>query len=89
VCDRAEPCPEAAFSGELLDFYLDRYQAYGGRQINPRSWQWECALAMLAHALSQVRFIGSVLRHDPYAILPTLERQLGIVLDAARSLPAT
>jgi aminoglycoside phosphotransferase (APT) family kinase protein len=86
VCDHAQPCPEAAFSGELPDFYLDRYRAYGGRQIDPRSWQRTCAVAMLAHALSQVRFLGSVLRHDPYAILPTLERQLEIVLEAARSL---
>jgi hypothetical protein len=87
VCDRAQPCPDAAFSGELLDYYLDRYQAYGGRQIDPRSWRRECALAMLAHALSQVRFIGSVLRDDPFHVLPTLERQLGLVLEAARSLP--
>ena len=76
VCDHAQPCPEAAFSSDLLDYYLDRYRAYGGGQIDPSSWRRECALAMLAHALSQVRFIGSVLRHDPYAVLPTLERQL-------------
>jgi thiamine kinase-like enzyme len=88
LCDRAEPCPEATFSSELLDYYLDRYRAYGGRQIDPSSWRRECALAMLAHALSQVRFIGSVLRHDPYAVLPTLERQLEIVLEAAWSLRA-
>ena len=88
VCDHAQPCPEAAFSSDLLDYYLDRYRAYGGGQIDPSSWRRECALAMLAYALSQVRFIGSVLRHDPYAVLPTLERQLEIVLEAARSLPA-
>jgi hypothetical protein len=35
-----------------------------------------------------VRFIGSVLRHDPFAVRPTMERQLGMVLDVARSLPA-
>lgn len=87
VCDRAQPCPEATFTGELLDFYLDRYHAYGGRQIDPRAWRRTCALAMLAHALSQVRFIGSVLRDDPYAVLPTLERQLALVLEAARALP--
>ena len=88
VCDPAQPCPEAAFSTELLDYYLDRYHAYGGRQIDPRSWRRECALAMLAHAFSQVRFIGSVLRDDPLAVRPTIERQLGLVLEAARSLPA-
>jgi hypothetical protein len=88
VCDRAQACPEAAFTGELLDYYLDRYRAHGGRQIDPRSWRRECALAMLAHALSQVQFIGLVLRDDPFGILPTMERQVGMVLEAARSLRA-
>lgn len=86
ICDRMQPCPEAAFSGELMDLYLDRYLAYGGRQIEPHSWRRQCTLAMLAHGLSQVRFMGAVLRDDPYGVLPTLERQLEIVLDAARSL---
>jgi hypothetical protein len=86
ICDRAQACPETAFSGELMDLYLDRYHAYGGSQIEPHSWRRQCMLAMLAHGLGQVQFIGAVLRHDPYGVLPTLERQLEIVLGAARSL---
>jgi hypothetical protein len=38
LCDPAQPCPDFCLSGELEDYYFERYLAEGGRSVTPELW---------------------------------------------------
>jgi hypothetical protein len=88
VCDPSQPRPAALFSDELPDHYFERYRAHGGALVNRDAWRRSFALALLAGALTQVRFAGSMIRHGVRPVVATFERQVEMMLPAARSLRA-
>ncbi len=88
MCDPSQPRPEALFSGELPDYYFERYRAHGGALTNPDAWRRSFGLALLAGVLTQVGFAGSMIRHAIGPVVAVFERQVEMMLPAARSLGA-
>jgi hypothetical protein len=86
VCSPSEPRPEALFSGELPEYYFERYREHGGALVDRDRWRRSFDLAFLAAALTQVPFAGSMIRHGVAPIIETFERQVEMLLPAARSL---
>jgi hypothetical protein len=86
VCDPSLPRPEALFSDELPDHYFERYRAHGGALADRDAWRRSFALALLAGGLTQVPFAGSMIRQAVRPVMATFERQVEMVLPAARSL---
>jgi Phosphotransferase enzyme family len=88
VCDLSMSLPEAAFSDELPAYYFEHYRAYGGALLDARAWHRACSLALLGLTMSQVSFIGSMIRHDVAPVVAGLARQLDTITAAARTLHA-
>jgi hypothetical protein len=89
VCSPYEPRPEALFSGELSDYYFECYRAHGGTLADRDMWRRSFGLAFLAAALTQVPFAGSMIRHGVTPVVETFERQIEMLMPAARSLATT
>ena len=88
VCDPSRPPPEALFSDELPDYYFERYRAHGGALADRAAWRRSFGLALLAAGLTQVPFAGSMIRRGVGPVVATFERQVEMMLPAARSLDA-
>lgn len=88
VCGGTQPLPEALFSGELPNYYFDRYRAHGGTLLDRDAWRHSFALAFLANALTQVPFAGSMIRHAVSPVVAAFERQIEMLLPTAWSLSA-
>jgi hypothetical protein len=86
ICDPSQPLPEALFSGELPDYYFERYRAHGGALADRDAWRRSFDLALLAGALTQVPFAGSMIRHGVGPVVATFERQVEMILPAVSSL---
>lgn len=88
VCDQSLPLPEIAFTDELPAYYFERYRGYGGMLLDARAWQRACSSALLGLCMSQVSFIGSMIRYDVSRIVSGLARQLDMITGIGRSLLA-
>jgi thiamine kinase-like enzyme len=86
VCDPSQPRPEALFSDELPDYYFERYRAHGGALADRDTWRRSFTLGLLAGALTQVPFAGSMIRRAVKPVVATFERQVQMVLPEARAL---
>jgi hypothetical protein len=89
VCSPSEPRPGALFSGELPEYYFERYRAYGGALADRNMWRRSFDLAFLAAALTQVPFAGSMIRRGVAPVIATFERQAEMIMPVARSLVTT
>jgi aminoglycoside phosphotransferase (APT) family kinase protein len=86
VCDPSRPRPEALFSGELPDYYFERYRAHGGALADRDAWRRSFGVALLAGVLTQIPFAGSMIRRGVAPVVATFERLVELLLPAARSL---
>jgi hypothetical protein len=86
VHDLSQPFPEAAFTFDLPDYYFERYRAYGGLLLDAAAWRRACALAQLGMMMSQLEFVGTMIRYDVKPVLAALTRQADTLADNARSL---
>ena len=88
VCDRSQPPPETLSSGELPEYYFERYTTYGGKLADRQVWQRSYQVAVVAAALTQVPFLGSLIRNQVKPAMAALERQMEMLAPAARALLA-
>jgi Phosphotransferase enzyme family len=88
ICEPTSPCPEACWSGELLDDYYENYRAAGGKQFDYDSWRRSYDLGLVAQALWPFPWaVGIVLRAlDGKAPLPEFP---GLPEEAARMMLAS
>jgi hypothetical protein len=86
LIDPAEPFPDAAFTDELPSYYFERYRAYGGILTDVRTWQRAYALTMLDAVMSQLSFVGAMIRYDVTRVVSALGRQFDTIVATARSL---
>jgi hypothetical protein len=86
VCDPSQPRPAALFSDELPNYYFERYRAHGGALADRDAWHRSFAVALLAGGLTQVPFAGAMIRRGVRPVIETFERQLEMLMPAARAL---
>jgi hypothetical protein len=86
VCAPAAPLPESLSSGELLEYYFERYTTAGGRLTDREAWQRSYPLAALAAALTQVAFFGRMVRENVKPVLAVLGRQVELLTTAKQYL---
>ena len=87
VCAHGSPPPEALSSGELPDYYFERYMAAGGKLTDRQAWQQSYPLAALAAALTQVAFFGRMIRDNVKPVLAALNRQMELLTMVKQYLP--
>jgi hypothetical protein len=86
LVDPAESFPDAAFTDELPSYYFERYRAYGGTLTDVRTWRRVYSLMMLDAVMSQLNFVGTMIRYDVTRVVPALGRQFDAIVETARSL---
>ena len=70
VCDPSQPLPQALGSGELLDYYFERYAEAGGKLADRRLWRRSCDLVWVVGAVAEVPgIVGFCLRNNLQAHL--------------------
>jgi hypothetical protein len=63
LCEPTLPCPEACWSGELLDHYFQNYRVADGKQLDYETWRRSYDLGLIAQALSPFPWVaGNILR---------------------------
>jgi hypothetical protein len=86
VCALGSPPPACLSSGELPDHYFERYAAAAGKLTSSTTWQRSYPLAALAAALTQVAFVGRMVRDDVKPVLARFDRQMELLTTARRYL---
>ena len=86
LVDPTEPFPDAAFTDELPSYYFERYRTYGGTLTDVRTWQRAYSLMMLDTVMSQLSFVGTMIRYDVTRVVSALGRQFDTMAATARSL---
>lgn len=63
MCEPWNPCPEACFSDELIDYYYENYRMSGGRLLDQAAWRRSYDLALITQALEPFpNALGNILR---------------------------
>jgi phosphotransferase family enzyme len=86
LIDPAESIPDAAFTDELPSYYFERYCSYGGTLTDVRTWRRAYSLMMLDAVMSQLSFVGTMIRYDVTRVVSALGRQFDTLAVTARSL---
>jgi hypothetical protein len=86
VCAPGAPPPAVLSSGELPDYYFERYAAANGKLTDREIWRRSYPLAALAAALTQVAFFGRMVREEGKPVLAVLDRQMELLTTAKQYL---
>lgn len=87
VCALDAPPAAALSSGELPDWYYERYAAAGGTLTDRVTWQRTYPLGVLAAALTQAAFFGRMVRERVQPVLAKIERQMELLQAVEQYLP--